>query len=138
MGLLMVLITTVFMFLCIFPYNLALLLSKQLRNSSNRSASTALKLDIFGLGPTEVVVIITAGVLLFGPDKLKSQLKEKGIKGGLVSSGWRAESLERIDERRSYATKRRNQRSWDRINEAIEQGDDEMARRLADLADEES
>ena len=138
MRLIRILLVSIFTLLNLIWNIPALLAPIQKRTCSSRSVSTALKLDIFGLGPTEVVVILTAGVLLFGPDKLKSQLREKGIKGGVVSSGWRAESLERIDDLRSYASKRRKQRSWDRINEAIERGDDEMASRLAELADDES
>ena len=104
----------------------------------NPRPSTALNLEVFGLGPTELVVILATGVLLFGPDRVKSQLREQGVKGGIVSSSWRAESLDRIDAMRTYASKRRKDRSWDRINEAIESGDEEMALRLVDIADEDS
>ena len=88
-------------------------------------SKTKLYLDLFGLGPTEIVVVIAAGVLLFGPDRVKDQLREKGVQNELVSAGWRADNQERIKRMRKVARDRRKKRSWDRIAEAIEDGDEE-------------
>jgi hypothetical protein len=43
--------------------------------------------------------------------------------------------MERIEDMRVFASKRRKQRSWDRINEAIEQGDEVMSEKLANLSE---
>ena len=85
----------------------------------------SLYLDLFGLGPTEIIVVIAAGVLLFGPDRVKGELREKGVKNELVSAGWRADNQERINRMRNFARERRNKRSWDRIAEALENEDEE-------------
>ena len=60
------------------------------------TSTTSLQLDIFGLGPAEVVVIAGAAALLFGPDRIKSQLRESGVKNSITSEGYKAEREERI------------------------------------------
>ena len=67
-----------------------------------------LYLDFFGLGPSEFVIIIVASAVLFGPDRIKSQLRNSGVKGEFVSSGWQAERKERIEEleKRAYAVRK--------------------------------
>lgn len=62
------------------------------------SSSKALSIDIFGLGAPEVVIIIAVGALLFGPDRVKAGLRDKGVKGVVVSEGLDAERKERIQE----------------------------------------
>ena len=90
-------------------------------------------LDLFGLGPTEIVVVMAAGVLLFGPDRVKDQLREKGVQNEFVSAGWRADNLERIKRMRKLARDRRKKRSWDRIAEALEEGDEETVTLIESL-----
>lgn len=93
---------------------------------------TARSLDIFGLGPAEVVIIAAAAAALYGPGRLKEQLREKGIKGGAVSQGFKAEREERIAQRTEAAERARKFRSWERINEALANDDSEISSRLAE------
>ena len=92
-----------------------------------------LHLDLFGLGPTEIIVVVAAGVLLFGPDRVKDQLREKGVRNELVSAGWRADNQERIKRMRKFARERRKQRILGRIAEALEEGDEETLTLLETL-----
>lgn len=85
-----------------------------------RTFSSALHLNIFGMGPTEIVVVAMAAAVIFGPDKLKENLRRKGVKGTVVSAGWRAERTERIERMTAFSTKSRRARAWARINQAIE------------------
>jgi len=97
-----------------------------------KSSSTALNIDLFGLGPAEVIVIAGATVLLFGPDRIKSQLRESGVKNSITSEGYKAEREERIKDMKKYATTIRKKRSWQRINLLIEDEDDDILNKLAD------
>lgn len=144
-----------------FPYNASreraskLYLGEHFENKLCRptflsSSFPFLFADIFGLGPTEVVIIAAAALLLFGPgkshsllifnfslqmawlDRLKSQLRERGVKGAIVSEGWRAEREERIKELRTNAEVRRKARAMKFLQEAIAQDVPEVV----DLVDE--
>ena len=55
------------------------------RQGSPFRGSICLHLDFFGLGPAEVVIIGVAVGLLFGPDRVKQQLKDKGVKGKVLT-----------------------------------------------------
>ena len=39
---------------------------------------TRLYLDIFGLGPSEIAIVFAAAAFIYGPDRLKKQLNDKG------------------------------------------------------------
>lgn len=92
---------------------------------------TRLQLDIFGLGPAEVVIIAGAAALLFGPGRLKEQLREKGIKGAVVSKGYKAEREERIALMIEKAEKERKRRAWERVNLSLSIDENgEVAQRL--------
>jgi Sec-independent protein translocase protein TatA len=89
-----------------------------------------LQIDVFGLGFTEFLVIIAAGVILFGPDQLRETLKDKGKnekKDSISDKG------QEIRNRQVEAKERRNARSWQRINEAIENNDSDVLAKLNDL-----
>jgi len=101
---------------------------KPLRHKS----ATKLQLDLFGLGPAEVIVIAGAVVLLFGPDRIKSQLRDSGVKNTITSEGWKAEQEEKVQLMRNNADEKRKQRSWSRINNAIDREDPEIMQRLED------
>ena len=88
-----------------------------------------LNLDIFGLGPAEVVVIATAVAVLYGPNRLKDQLREKGIKGPAVSGGYKAEREERIALMISNADSARKQRALQRITEGLANDDKALTER---------
>jgi len=97
---------------------------------------TQLQLDVFGLGPAEVVVIAVAAAVLYGPGRLKEQLRDKGIKGSAVSKGFKADREERISTMLEYAEKARKKRTWSRINESIESGDPEILSKLEEISDD--
>mmetsp|Transcript_21477 Transcript_21477/g.30778 ORF Transcript_21477/g.30778 Transcript_21477/m.30778 type:complete len:158 (-) Transcript_21477:65-538(-) len=82
-------------------------------------SKSKLFLDIFGLGPTEVVIILGAAALLYGPDRIKGQLRESGVKGVIVSAGWRAEREERIKELSQKAESVRKKRALQFLEEAV-------------------
>ena len=89
-----------------------------------------LNLDIFGLGPAEVVVIATAVAVLYGPNRLKEQLREKGIKGPAVSGGYKAEREERIALMISNADSERKRRALQRITEGLTNDDKSLTERF--------
>jgi Sec-independent protein translocase protein TatA len=102
-------------------------------NRINKFQSTELSrlnLDIFGLGPSEVVIIFGVGIFLYGPSNIRSQLRNQGVKGSIVSEGWRAERAERIERMTKFATQRRRQRALQFINEAVESGDEEVLEKV--------
>eukprot|EP01031_Cornospumella_fuschlensis_P027768 gene27767-33537_t len=79
-----------------------------------------LYIDIFGLGPAEVAVIVGAWAILFGP----GQKKATGAKGEQVIGGWYKERKDRIEEMKKSATKRRVNRQLQFINNAMEENDE--------------
>ena len=85
-------------------------------NISNRNLNK-LYLDFFGLGPSEFIVIIAASTLLFGPETIKKQLRNSGVKGEFVSSGWQAERRERIENLEKRAYQIRKSRLFSRLDE---------------------
>jgi len=99
-------------------------------------SESRLFLDLFGLGPTEVVIIAAAAGLLYGPDRLKQQLRDRGVKGTIVSSGWKEERAERIKLMSDYATIARKKRAWKRINEAIADEDPIILDKMAAFEDD--
>eukprot|EP00981_Chlorochromonas_danica_P003516 scaffold659_cov192-Ochromonas_danica.AAC.29 len=105
------------------------------RQSVSSSSATRLYLDIFGLGPSEILIIAGAGLLLYGPAKVKEQLRGSGVKGQIVSKGWIYDRKERIEEMKKYATKRRSQRALEFINQAIEEGDEEVLKKMEEFED---
>ena len=44
-----------------------------------------------------MIVIGAAAGLLFGPDRIKSQLRESGVKNAFTGEGWKADQLDRIN-----------------------------------------
>jgi len=86
--------------------------------------SQPLYLDFFGLGPSEFVIIIGVSVLLFGPDRIKEQLRNSGVKGEFVSSGWQAERQERIENLEKRAYQLRKARLFSRIAKENEDEED--------------
>ena len=77
--------------------------------------------------------MVVAG-LLYGPDRLRGQLRDSGVSNSVVNSkGLRLEREERIDKMLEDAEARRNKRAWDRINALIDAGDEEIVRRLESL-----
>ena len=103
--------------------------------TTTTTSTTSLQLDIFGLGPAEVVVIAGAAALLFGPDRIKSQLRESGVKNSITSEGYKAEREERIKTMKKYAKSVRKKRTWQRINIAIEDEDETIMKKLTEYED---
>eukprot|EP01039_Chlorochromonas_danica_P006525 gene6524-7196_t len=88
-----------------------------------------------GERPSEILIIAGAGLLLYGPAKVKEQLRGSGVKGQIVSKGWIYDRKERIEEMKKYATKRRSQRALEFINQAIEEGDEEVLKKMEEFED---
>lgn len=88
-------------------------------------------LDLFGLGAPEIVICGLAVAVLYGPDRIKGQLKDNGVKGQIVAEGWREEHNERIADVKKYAVQSRKKRAWKKINLAIENEDPVMLAKLA-------
>lgn len=98
-----------------------------------------LQLDLFGLGPSEVVIVAVVAGLLYGPDRIRGQLRDSGVKNSVVTSkGMRLEREERIDEMTGEAEARRKKRAWDRVNALLEDDDEETANRLANWEEGEA
>lgn len=87
--------------------------------------SKPLYLDFFGLGPTEFIIIIGASALLFGPDSIKRQLRNNGVKGEFVSSGWQAERKERMENLEKRAYQFRKARLFARVDKETEDDKDD-------------
>lgn len=103
-------------------------------------SKTQLQLDVFGLGPYEVLMVGAVGVFLYGPDKLRQQLqKQKGVDGVtevsnplVPTSGDPAiiERIQRIADMQRIAKVRRRDRALVMIQEAIERNDAEVIRKM--------
>ena len=52
-------------------------------------------------------------------DRIKKQLREKGVKGSIVSDGWRAEREERVKELMEKAVATRRSRAIQFLQEAV-------------------
>jgi hypothetical protein len=106
------------------------------RGTGVRLPTTALQFDIFGLGPTEVILMAAAAGVLYGPDRLKAKAQENGAASGKpVSKGWRLDRIERIEDMQKYAQTSRRRRALDRVNEALEEEDPYVVERMAEYED---
>jgi hypothetical protein len=98
-----------------------------------------LHIYFFGLGPAEIAVIVLAVSVFYGPDRLSKLRKKKGGKEGeteeRINEIWIRENKQRIEDMQELAAKTRQQRSWQRINAAIEAGDPDILERLEDVDD---
>ena len=104
------------------------------KSIQTRRISTALNLlDIFGLGAPELVVVMIAGAVLFGPDGVKKQLRQKGVESPVLTEGPIAERAKRIKEELEYAKRCKDARSWRRINAALDADDPNMLRKMSEL-----
>ena len=90
-------------------------------------------LDLFGLGAPEIVICGLAVAVLYGPDRIKGQLKDNGVKGQIVAEGWREEHNERVADLKKYAVQSRKKRAWKKINIAIENEDPLTLSKLAEM-----
>jgi len=101
--------------------------------------TTSLKIDVFGLGPTEVLVIIAAGALLYPRNNNKK--KSKSERNSFIpEESWEVERNERILNMRINAEKIRSKRALERINEAILNDDEyvlDMMAQYDDMKDNE-
>ena len=113
--------------------------SPLLKSPQGVSREMRLQLDLFGLGPSEVVIVAVVAGLLYGPDRIRGQLRDSGVKNSVVTSkGMRLEREERIDEMTGEAEARRKKRAWDRVNALLENDDEETANRLANWEEGEA
>lgn len=111
--------------ICLILTSSKAFIPNKLKKSASRCRQdTSLGIDVFGLGPPEVAVVAIVGFLLFGPEKVKEQLRNSGVEGNLVQSDDPIdERQKRIRAMQKYAAKKRNERAWERVNAAIENED---------------
>lgn len=105
-------------------------------NNNNRNIlkKTSLQIDIFGLGPTEIVAIIAAGALLYPRNNNKK--KSKSERNSFIpEESWEVERNERIMNMRINAEKMRSKRALERINEAILNDNEYVLDRMAQYED---
>lgn len=96
-----------------------------------RARLAPLQLDVFGLGPPEIAIMGVAFLVIYGPDRLRGQLRSSGVKSELVREGWKREQIERIRDMQELAEKGRRRRAMGRLEAAIESGDPEVLEELA-------
>ena len=95
---------------------------------------TRLYLDLFGLGPSEIVIVVVVAGLLYGPDRLRGQLRDSGVSNSVVNfKGLRLEREERIGKMLDDAEIRRNKRAWQRVNALIDAEDEATLQRVEEL-----
>lgn len=106
----------------------------------NARLRSRLYLDFFGLGPTELFTVLIAVTVFYGPGKLSSMnpMNNKGKKEGEeedeekeIPVMWVRENQKTIDERTKYASKIRQKRAWERINQAIGNNDPIIMEKLS-------
>lgn len=119
----------------LYPGNVRIEFSRLLEDSDHlrRRSFCLYGLDLFGLGAPEIVICGLAVAVLYGPDRIKGQLKDNGVKGQIVAEGWREEHNERVADLKKYAVQSRKKRAWKKINIAIENEDPILLAKLADL-----
>ena len=71
-----------------------------------------------------------AFLVIYGPDRLRGQLRSSGVKSDLVREGWKREQIERIKDMQEFAEKRRRRRAMLRLEAAIESNDPEVLEEL--------
>jgi Sec-independent protein translocase protein TatA len=93
-----------------------------------------LYLDIFGLGPPEVLIIIGSVLLFYGPERVRGQLRDRGVQNEVIQSkGPLKDREDRIEDLTNFADQRRKQRAWQRVNERIENEDPEIMEKLDEV-----
>lgn len=95
--------------------------------SKNPIHRSRLHVDIFGLGPSEVLIIAIAGAVLYGPGRLQEQLRAKKKDVSDIEYGgepWQQEIYAEIDEKRKTAKEKRTIRAIQRYLDT-ENEDDE-------------
>ena len=69
-----------------------------------------------------MIIIVAAGFFIYGPERVKNQLREKGVEGPIASKGWVADRDERIEDMQKRARRVRANRAMQRVNEAMDEG----------------
>jgi hypothetical protein len=84
-------------------------------------STTELKLDLFGLGPTEVAVMVGAGLILFGPDTIKKRFAgNRAGQGEEALGGWMLDRKHKIARMREVADAARRERAaWREDNGSL-------------------
>jgi hypothetical protein len=91
--------------------------------------------DIFGVGPTEAIIIGGAFLFIYGPNRVKGEMREKGIENVPSSKGWKAVQKERVEDMTKAARKARAFRALKRINKAVDDGDEVVSERIDQYTD---
>ena len=111
-------------------------LSRGVLVKSPKRFSSELQADIFGMGAPEMVIVGIVFVLVYGPGKVKNQLKDNNgssENGDNKLEGWKAEQQEKISSMLENAKIQREKRAWRRVASLVEKNDLDIIDKLADL-----
>lgn len=92
-------------------------------------STSRLYLDVFGLGPAEVLVILVAAGVLFGPDQLKNRLQKSKPKA-IADREKLPPAVRNMYEMMDIAEEVRKTRALRFLDEGIEQNDSYVLQRL--------
>lgn len=95
---------------------------------ANGNGGTELQLDVFGLGPSEFLLVVGVGLALFGPDTIKDKFMKrntddddsKPFKWAQEGTNM-AEVLEKRQEMQEFAEQRRKDRALKRLFAAVDE-----------------
>ena len=87
-------------------------------------SKTALNIDIFGLGPSEIIIIAVVAGVLYGPDNIMRKFKDPSVNLEEYTGGWEGERTKDIDDMRERARRIRRARAIDRIEASLRQNAD--------------
>jgi Sec-independent protein translocase protein TatA len=95
---------------------------------------TKLFIQVFGLGPSEALLIVFVGLVLFGPDKLKMQFrKDTSEEPPAITNSTIAERVKMIREAEEFAKKRRTERALERIQKEMDSNNEEVIQRMEEF-----
>lgn len=99
--------------------------------SSRLKSPTALSLQVFGLGPSEILMTGLVGLALWGPDRLRSQTRKRN--GGLNDASPKAERLKERAEQQERAEEQRRKRRLRMIRKEIEKDNQVVIQKVAEF-----
>eukprot|EP00607_Mallomonas_marina_P010616 CAMPEP_0182421564 /NCGR_PEP_ID=MMETSP1167-20130531/6978_1 /TAXON_ID=2988 /ORGANISM="Mallomonas Sp, Strain CCMP3275" /LENGTH=107 /DNA_ID=CAMNT_0024598813 /DNA_START=256 /DNA_END=579 /DNA_ORIENTATION=- len=101
---------------------------------TRRSTFAIRDIDFFGLGTGEVLVVLLAVVVLYGPERFKRQVGQEEEDEEISRlSVVEKERLERMEKMKATAKKARLERALKRINKAIDEEDPTILENISDM-----
>ena len=99
-----------------------------------RRSTSRLYLDVFGLGPSEVLLIVFGGLVLFGPERLKGQFQgSKSLQE--LERDKLPPAVKDLYDRMDYAEQVRYQRALRFLNEAMEDNDEYVLKKVEEFVE---